>query len=40
MAWAYRDVRILTIGGGSSEIMQEILAKILIDDGRYAVPVA
>jgi acyl-CoA dehydrogenase len=40
VARAYRDVRILTIGGGSSEIMREILAKILIDDRRYAVPVA
>ena len=40
MVQAYRDVRILTIGGGSSEIMREILAKILIDDRRYAVPAA
>ena len=40
VARAYRDVRILKIGGGSSEIMREILAKILIDDHRYAVPVA
>lgn len=40
MVQAYRDVRILTIGGGSSEIMREILAKILIDDRRYALPAA
>jgi alkylation response protein AidB-like acyl-CoA dehydrogenase len=38
VARAYRDVRILTIGGGSSEIMREILAKILIDDRAYASP--
>ncbi len=40
VARAYRDVRILTIGGGSSEIMREILAKILIDDRSYASPAA
>ncbi len=39
MARAYRDVRIITIGGGSSEIMREIVAKILMDDRRYAVAV-
>lgn len=38
VARAYRDVRILTIGGGSSEIMREILAKILIDDRTYSAP--
>jgi len=38
VARIYRDVRILTIGGGSSEIMREILAKILIDDRSYAAP--
>jgi len=38
VARAYRDVRILTIGGGSSEIMREILAKILIDDRTYQAP--
>ena len=35
MARMYRDSRILTIGGGSSEIMREILAKILIDNVNY-----
>lgn len=32
MARMYRDVRVGTIGGGSSEIMREILAKMIIDD--------
>ena len=35
MARMYRDVRIGTIGGGSSEIMREILAKMIIDDASY-----
>lgn len=35
LARMYRDVRVGTIGGGSSEIMREILAKILIDDVGY-----
>ena len=35
MARMYRDVRVGTIGGGSSEIMREILAKIIIDDVSY-----
>lgn len=35
VARAYRDVRILTIGGGSSEIMREIISKILIDEKAY-----
>ncbi len=36
MARAYRDVRVGTIGGGSSEIMREIIAKMVIDDINYA----
>ena len=36
MARMYRDVRVGTIGGGSSEIMREIIAKIVIDDVSYA----
>lgn len=35
MARMFRDSRILTIGGGSSEIMREIIAKMLIDDKQY-----
>jgi len=35
MARMFRDSRILTIGGGSSEIMREILAKMIIDDKQY-----
>lgn len=35
MARMYRDVRVGTIGGGSSEIMREILAKMIIDDVNY-----
>ncbi len=35
MARMYRDVRVGTIGGGSSEIMREIIAKIVIDDVNY-----
>ncbi len=31
----YRDVRVGTIGGGSSEIMREILAKMIIDNTNY-----
>lgn len=31
----YRDVRVGTIGGGSSEIMREIIAKMVIDDVQY-----
>ncbi len=31
----YRDVRVGTIGGGSSEIMREIIAKMVIDDVAY-----
>jgi alkylation response protein AidB-like acyl-CoA dehydrogenase len=27
LARAYRDVRLLTIGGGTSEVMKEIIAK-------------
>lgn len=38
MARMYRDVRVGTIGGGSSEIMREIIAKIVIDDVAYAAP--
>jgi len=36
MARMYRDVRVGTIGGGSSEIMREIIAKIVIDGQGYA----
>ena len=35
MARMYRDSRIGTIGGGTSEIMREIIAKIVIDDIKY-----
>ncbi len=35
MARLYRDVRVNTIGGGSSEIMREIIAKMVIDDKSY-----
>jgi alkylation response protein AidB-like acyl-CoA dehydrogenase len=35
MARMYRDVRVGTIGGGSSEIMREIIAKIVIDEVNY-----
>lgn len=35
LARMYRDVRVGTIGGGSSEIMREIIAKIVIDDVGY-----
>ena len=36
MARMYRDVRVGTIGGGSSEIMREIIAKMVIDGQAYA----
>jgi acyl-CoA dehydrogenase len=36
IARMYRDSRILTIGGGTSEIMKEILSKMLIDDKQYS----
>lgn len=35
MARMYRDVRVGTIGGGSSEIMREIIAKIVIEGVGY-----
>ncbi len=35
LARMYRDVRVGTIGGGSSEIMREIISKIIIDDEIY-----
>ncbi len=35
MARMFRDSRILTIGGGSTEIMREIIAKMVIDDKQY-----
>jgi acyl-CoA dehydrogenase len=35
IARMFRDSRVLTIGGGSSEVMREILAKMLIDDKQY-----
>lgn len=36
MARMYRDVRVGTIGGGSSEVMREIIAKIIIDEVAYS----
>ncbi|MCO5248043.1 MAG: SCP2 sterol-binding domain-containing protein [Chitinophagales bacterium] len=35
IARAYRDSRVGTIVGGTSQIMREILAKIIIDDTKY-----
>lgn len=35
MARMYRDCRVGTIGGGSSEIMREIIAKVVIDSMDY-----
>ena len=35
MARMFRDSRVGTIGGGSSEIMREIIAKMIIDDVSY-----
>ncbi|RMG86215.1 MAG: acyl-CoA dehydrogenase [Bacteroidetes bacterium] len=35
IARMFRDSRVGTIGGGSSEIMREIIAKIIIDDVSY-----
>ena len=35
MARMFRDSRIGTIGGGTSEIMREIIAKVIIDEVRY-----
>jgi len=35
MARMYRDVRVGTIGGGSSEIMRNIIAKMIIEDTSY-----
>ncbi|MCB0513611.1 MAG: SCP2 sterol-binding domain-containing protein, partial [Bacteroidetes bacterium] len=35
IARAFRDSRIGTIGGGTSEIMREIIAKMVIDDTNY-----
>ncbi|MEM6964635.1 MAG: acyl-CoA dehydrogenase family protein [Bacteroidota bacterium] len=35
MARMFRDSRVGTIGGGSSEIMREIIAKMIIDDVAY-----
>jgi alkylation response protein AidB-like acyl-CoA dehydrogenase len=35
VARAFRDSRIGTIGGGSTEIMREIIAKMVIDDVNY-----
>jgi len=35
MARMFRDSRIGTIGGGTSEIMREIIAKVVIDDVTY-----
>lgn len=36
IARMFRDSRVGTIGGGSSEIMREIIAKMVIDDVSYA----
>ncbi len=36
MARAFRDSRVGTIGGGTSEIMREIIAKMVIDDVSYS----
>jgi|GEM_PF-4093 len=36
MARMYRDVRVGTIGGGSSEVMREILSKMIIEETNYA----
>ena len=35
LARMYRDVRVGTIGGGSSEIMREIIAKMIVEDVGY-----
>ena len=35
IARLFRDSRIGTIGGGTSEIMREIIAKMIIDDKSY-----
>jgi acyl-CoA dehydrogenase len=35
VARMYRDTRVGTIGGGSSEIMREIIAKIVIEGASY-----
>lgn len=35
LARMYRDVRVGTIGGGSSEIMRNIIAKMIIEDQSY-----
>ncbi|WNJ18891.1 acyl-CoA dehydrogenase family protein [Pontibacter sp. G13] len=35
IARMFRDSRVGTIGGGTSEIMREIIAKMVIDDQRY-----
>ncbi len=35
IARLFRDSRILTIGGGSSEIMREIISKMVIDEKNY-----
>ena len=37
LARMYRDTRIGTIGGGSQEIMMEIISKMVIDDKKYGV---
>ena len=31
----YRDIRVLSIYGGTSEIMKEVIAKMVIDNKRY-----
>jgi alkylation response protein AidB-like acyl-CoA dehydrogenase len=35
IARMFRDSRLGTIGGGTSEIMRELLAKMIIDQVRY-----
>jgi acyl-CoA dehydrogenase len=38
IARMFRDSRVGTIGGGSSEIMREIISKLVIDDVQYNSP--
>ena len=37
MARIFRDTRLGTIGGGTSEIMREIIAKDIVDGVNYAM---
>ena len=38
MARMFRDSRLGPIGGGTSEILREIIAKIIIDKKEYKAP--